>query len=221
MRDPRLKRPPLVLAAHGSTDPRFAEVVEAIADQARAQRADLDVRIGYLEHGPPSIADAVDETSIVVPLLLTAGYHVHVDIPEQATGCVVAGAVGPDPLLATALVDRLREAGYDGDVPVVLAAAGSRDGRALDDARTMAADLAALLGVEVTTSFVASGEPQLAELHPDVVASYLLAPGAFHDAVTAVGAAVSSEPIGAHPVLADLVLARYEAAQVPGRTAPA
>lgn len=221
VRDPRLKRPPLVLAAHGSTDSRFAEVVEAIAVQVRAQRTELDIRIGYLEHGPPGIADAVDETSIVVPLLLTGGYHVHVDIPEQAAGCVVAGAVGPDPLLATALLDRLREAGYDGSAAVVMAAAGSRDGRAIDDARRMGTDLAALLGVEVTTAFVASGAPQLSKLHPDVVASYLLAPGAFHDAVTAAGAAITSAPVGAHPVLAELVLARYDAAQVPGRTAPA
>jgi sirohydrochlorin ferrochelatase len=44
------------------------------------------------------------------------------------------------------------------------------------------------------------------------VASYLVAPGAFHDAVRATGAAVVAEPIGAHPAVAEVVLRRYDAA---------
>lgn len=219
MRDPRLN--PLVLAAHGSTDPRFAEVVEAIAAQLRTQRPALDVRIGYLDHGPPSIADVVDDACVVVPLLLSGGYHVRVDIPEQARGCVVADAVGPDPLLATALADRLAEVGYDGQSPVVVAGAGSSDDSALDDVRVVAASLATRLGVEVTAAFVSAGVPRLSEVGPQVVASYLLAPGMFHDAVVAAGAPVTSVPIGAHPAVAEIVLHRYDDCQVPGRTAPA
>jgi sirohydrochlorin ferrochelatase len=220
VRDPRLS-PPLVVAAHGSTDPRFADVVESIAAQVRRTRPELEVRIGYLDHGPPSIADVVDESCVVVPLLLSAGYHVRVDIPEQAQGCVVAAAVGPDPLLAQALADRLDEAGYDGQSRVVVAGAGSSDERALDDVRAVADALAAQLGVAVTAAFVSAGSPQLSEVGPRVVASYLLAPGMFHDAVVAAGAAVTSAPIGAHPAVADIVLKRYDAGQVPGRTAPA
>jgi sirohydrochlorin ferrochelatase len=220
VRDPRLSRP-LVLAAHGSTDPRFGEVVEAIAAQLCRLRPELDVRVGYLDHGPPSIADVVDESCIVVPLLLSGGYHVRVDIPEQAKGCVVAGAVGPDQLLASALADRLREAGYDGISPVVVAGAGSSDERALDDVRTVASALASQLDVAVTTAFVSAGTPTLSDIEPAVVASYLLAPGKFHDAVVAAGAPITSEPIGAHPAVAEIVLNRYDAAQVPGRTAPA
>ncbi|MDQ1686146.1 MAG: hypothetical protein QOC82_2883, partial [Frankiaceae bacterium] len=41
---------------------------------------------------------------------------------------------------------------------------------------------------------------------------YLLAPGVFHDAAVASGAAIVSAPLGAHPALAELVLARYDAA---------
>ena len=220
MRDPRL-RAPLVLAAHGSTDPRFADVVESIAAQVRELRPGLDVRVGYLDHGPPSIADVADRDSVVVPLLLSAGYHVRVDIPAQAPGSVVTGAVGPDPLLASALGERLVEAGYDGRSPVTLVAAGSSDARALDEVRGMARLLAEHLGVDVSAAFIGSGSPRLADGRADVVASYLLAPGAFHDAVVDTGAAVVSAPIGAHPVLAEIVLARYDAAQVPGRIAPA
>ena len=224
MRNPRLTGsiPPLVLVAHGSTDPRFAEVVAAIADQLRGAREELEVRVGYLDHGPPSVEDVVDDPCVVVPLLLSGGYHVRVDIPARASGAVITGAVGPDPLLAAALADRLREAGYDGHSPVVLAGAGSSDERALDDVQTMAGHLATKLDAEVTTAFVSAGAPLLSTVAPRVVSSYLLAPGLFHDAVIGAGAGVTSAPIGAHPAVAEVVLARYDAAaQVPGRIAPA
>jgi len=218
-----VRHPRLVLAAHGSADPRFADVVESIAARVRALRGELEVRIGYLDHGPPSIADVTDDESVVVPLLLASGYHVRTDVPEQAPSAVVADAVGPDPRLARALADRLAEGGYDGLAPVTLAAAGSSDERALDDVRAMATRLAGLLGADVTPAFVAGGSPLLSELRPRVVASYLLAPGTFHDAVTAVGADIVSAPIGDHPSVAEVVLKRYDDAvgQVPGRIAPA
>ena len=220
MRDPRLRA--LVLAAHGSADPRFAAVVEAIAAQVRALRSDVDVRLGYLDHGPPSIGDVVGGDCIVVPLLLSGGYHLRVDIPAQASGCSVTAAVGPDSLLSTALVERLTEAGYDRPEPVVLAAAGSGDERALDDVRSMAGHLGQRIGVEVTAAFVSTGSPRLGETGARVVSTYLLAPGAFHHAVLGCGAEVVSAPLGAHPALAQIALARYDAAaQVPGRTAPA
>jgi sirohydrochlorin ferrochelatase len=222
VRDPRLTGPLLVLAAHGSVDLRFNDVVLSITEQVRALRADLDVRVGYLDHGPPAIDEVVDADCVVVPLLLTSGYHVQADIPARAASATIAAAVGPDPLLAVALADRLLEAGYDDTATVVLAAAGSSDEGARDDARVMAAHLAAHLGVEVLAAFLSAGEPRIADMHADAVSSYLLAPGAFHDLAVASGAAVVSRPIGDHPVVAQLVLARYDVArQVPGRTAPA
>lgn len=222
MRDPRLTAP-LVLAAHGSTDTRFADVVGSIAVQLRIARPDLDVRIGYLEHGPPHLTEVVEPGAVVVPLLLAAGYHVRVDLPAQATGAVVTPALGPDPLLAEALTDRLTEAGYDGRSPVVLAAAGSTDDNALTEVRLMAARLASRLGVEVEAAFLSSGTPRLRDTTPRVVSSYLLAPGAFYDQAFTTHAEVVSAPIGAHSVVAEVVLARYDATvdQVPGRIAPA
>jgi len=224
VRDPRLtEHRPLVIAAHGSTDERFADIVESIASRVRVLRAGLEVRIGYLDHGPPTIAEVTDDETVVVPLLLASGYHVRIDVPEQAPSAIVASAVGPDVRLAHALADRLTEAGHKGPAPVTLAAAGSSDDRALDDVRAMAGHLASVLGADVAPAFVAGGSPQLSELRPRVVASYLLAPGAFHDAVIATGADIVSAPIGDHPAVAEIVLARYDEAvgQVPGRTAPA
>lgn len=204
--------PPLLLVAHGSSDPRFLTTVEAIAARVRALRPGLDLRIGLLEHGPPAVPDIAG--AIAVPLLLSAGYHVRTDLPAQAPSVLVTAAVGPDPRLAVALADRLAEAGYDGNAPVTLAAAGSADERALDDVRRQAALLAEHLGVAVQAAFLSAGEPRVDELKPDVVATYLLTPGVFHDKLTALGAKVLSAPLGPHPALADIALSRYDAGVV-------
>jgi sirohydrochlorin ferrochelatase len=215
--------PPLVLVGHGSADPRFAATVEAIAAAVRAARPGLEVRIGYLEHGPPHVPTTAGPGTVSVPLLLSRGYHVRRDLPAQAPATVVADAVGPDPRLAAALADRLHEAGWNGE-DVALAAAGSADPRSVDDVRAAAAMLAGALGVGVRAAFLSAAEPRLADLRPAAVASYLLAPGVFHDKASACGARVLAAPIGAHPAVAAVVLDRYDAAvagQVPGRTAPA
>jgi len=177
----------------------------------RAARPGLDVTIGLLDHGPPYVEDVAG--AVAVPLLLSAGYHVRVDLPARAPRLTVTAAVGPDPLLSVALADRLAEAGYDGRAPVTLAAAGSADERSLDDVRRQAALLAEHLDVEVTAAFVAAGEPRLSDVRPEAVASYLLAPGTFHDKLSACGAQVVSAPLGDHAALADVVLARYDAAR--------
>jgi len=203
-----VRSPRLILAAHGSADPRFAAVVDEIAASIRRRRPELDLAIGYLDHGPPYVEDVAD--AVVVPLLLSAGYHVRVDLPARAPRATVTAAVGPDPLLCVALADRLAEAGYDGRGRVTLVAAGSADERSLDDVRRQAAMLSAHLGVSVEAAFLAAGEPRVGELKPDVVASYLLAPGVFHDKLATSGATVLSAPLGAHPALPDVVLDRYD-----------
>jgi sirohydrochlorin ferrochelatase len=205
---------PLVLAAHGSTDHRFAEVMADLAELVRFARPGLDVRIGYLEHGPPALRDVAGEGDVVVPVLLTNGYHVHIDIPSRAAGATVASAVGPDRRIATVLATRLRERGWRGDGPVILAAAGSADDQALADARLAAADLAAELQAPVTAAFIGSGEPRLRDLQPGAVATYLLAPGRFSTIVVACGAPVVAAPLGADPLLAEVILDRYELASV-------
>jgi uroporphyrin-III C-methyltransferase / precorrin-2 dehydrogenase / sirohydrochlorin ferrochelatase len=142
-------------------------------------------------------------------LLLAAGYHVRVDLPAQAPGVIVADALGPDPRLAGVLADRLAQAGYDGRAPVTLAAAGSADERAGGDVDLARQQLADRLGAAVSVAFVAAGSPRLAETSPQVVATYLLAPGNFNDDVQACGAEIIAAPIGAHPLLARIVLDRY------------
>jgi sirohydrochlorin ferrochelatase len=204
--------PELLLAAHGSSDPRFAEVVRSIAHEVRERRPSLDVSVGYLDHDRPLLREIATPGSIVIPLLLTTGYHVTVDIPGQATDCLVTAPIGPHPALLPVLVRRLRQAGWI-DAPVVLAAAGSTSPTALDQVRGVGRTLSATLGVEVTTAFVSAGSPRLADLGPvPAIASFVLAPGYFHDTLDAVDCPVVSAPLGAAPELVDIALARYDTA---------
>jgi sirohydrochlorin ferrochelatase len=220
--------PALVIAAHGSRDPAFAAVVADLADQVRRTRPDLDVRVGYLEHGPPHLRDVAGAGTIVVPLLLSSGYHVAADIPTQAGGAAIAAAIGPDPRLVPVLAARLRDAGWTAGTPVVLASTGSTEPAALQEVRDVGPRLgAALGGVDVTVAFVSAGSPRLQDLPPAAaVSSYLLARGHYSRILTRSGAALVSAPLGAAPELAEIILDRYaetadrlELAQ-PGRTAP-
>jgi sirohydrochlorin ferrochelatase len=220
--------PALVIAAHGSGDPAFAAVVADLADQVRRTRGDLDVRVGYLEHGPPHLREVAGAGTVFVPLLLSSGYHVAADIPAQAGGAMIAAAIGPDPRLVPVLAARLREAGWIAGTPVVLASTGSTEPAALQEVCDVGPRLgAALGGVEVTVAFVSAGSPRLQDLPPAAaVSSYLLARGHYSRILARSGADIVSAPLGAVPELAEIILDRYaevadrlELAQ-PGRTAP-
>jgi len=203
---------PLVLAAHGSADPQFDAVVRALATIVVGQRPDLDVRVGYLDHGPPDLTSVSRAGAVIVPLLLTRGFHVSTDIPHQAPGCVVTSSVGPDPRVTAVLVSRLRDAGWSGQQPVVLAAAGSKDPTSLADVHRTAGRLGEALNVDVRAAFLSAGEPRFADLEAAAVATYLLAPGYFADLVAAGGAAIVGAPLGADPVLAQIIIDRYDTA---------
>jgi sirohydrochlorin ferrochelatase len=205
---------PLILAAHGSADPRFATVLESLASLITGRRPELVVRIGYLEHGPPNLRDVAGPDCVVVPVLLSSGFHVRHDIPEQAPDSIVTPAVGPDRRLTTALNRRLHEAGWHGERPVMLVATGSEDARAQADVHQSARALGDELGMEVSAAFLSAGEPLLTEVAPPAaVVSYLLAPGHFADVLAATGAAIVTAPIGADPVIAEIILDRYDAAR--------
>ena len=142
--------------------------------------------------------------------------------------------LGPHPLLITALERRLAEAGVPVGDPgvragtaVVLAAAGSGDPGAVAAIGRMAARWQAQRGwAAVVPSYASAAAPDPATAvsrltavgaRRVVVASYLLAPGRFatqvRESTLAAGAAAVSEVLGAAPELADVVLARYQAAR--------
>ncbi|SDK99074.1 sirohydrochlorin chelatase [Nonomuraea jiangxiensis] len=220
--------PALVLAAHGTRSAAGERTLAALAEAAGRARPGCRVELGYLEISSPllsAVLPSVPGPVVVVPLLLAGGYHTHVDLPAVVAGCrpdaVVAGWLGPHPLLTSALARRLAEAGLRGTDAVVLGAAGSTDPAALADVRAAAHHLAVRLARPVTAAFAAAGSPSLAEAMdrlastpaPRVaIASYVLAPGHFHGRLATAGAGLVSAPLGAGPDVAALIWHRYDEA---------
>ncbi|TCO46823.1 sirohydrochlorin ferrochelatase [Kribbella antiqua] len=216
----------LIAAAHGTADPRgIREVHELVRLMAR-QRPDIPVSLGFVDVDVPALPSLVGRVvadsnqAVVVPLLLSSGYHVYVDIADEVDrfpGRVEAApALGPDPVLADVMADRL------GDLSrvdrVVMAAAGSSDRRALDDCAETAALLAARIDRPVEVGYVSGAGEHVASVLARTpgrvaVATYLLAPGFFADRVRrlAAGRHVSA-PLGADPRIAALALRRYQSA---------
>jgi sirohydrochlorin ferrochelatase len=222
-----MNRPVLLAVAHGSRDPAAQQTVLSLAGRAGGLAPGIEVRTAFVQHAGPSLAGALAAAGgrpvTVVPLLLSAGYHLGTDIGGAAgrAGVPVAAPLGPDPGLVPALADRLRAAGAPAGTPVVLAAAGSTDPRAAGDARHQAALLASHLQAPVLAAFASAARPTVGEAVADLaartggpvaVASYLLAPGVFAGRLRASGAAWVSAPLGDHPAVAGLVLERFRRA---------
>lgn len=224
-----MSNPVLLAVAHGSRDPAAQDVIAGLASEVRRLAPVLDVRTAFVQHAEPSLAGALAGAgphTVIVPLLLSPGYHLNADIAAAArqAGAAVADPLGPDHLLVTALAGRLAEAGVPDGTPVVLAAAGSSDPAAADAVRRQAGLLTERLAAPVTPAFGSSTRLRVAEAvaalraqsgRQVAVAAYLLAPGHFHDRLLTArlaGAAWVSAPLGAHPALAGLVIDRYRAA---------
>ena len=73
--------PTLVLAAHGSRDPRFGVTARRVRDAVAAALPEVEVVLSYLDLNEPFVGDVLervgdaDADPVVVPLLLSAGYH--------------------------------------------------------------------------------------------------------------------------------------------------
>lgn len=213
----------LIAASHGTDSPTGQQAIADLRAQIATHRPDLTVLEAYVDVQEPRVADvaAANPGSVIVPLLLTTGYHVKTDIAEAAaaSGSVAAEPLGPDPCLIQALADHLADMNYDG---VVLASAGSSDPAAREAMEEIAAELSLLVSVPIILGFAASDSPTVTEAiqkaHREVenvaVAAYLLAPGVFYDRIVeeanAAGAVGVTPPLLPNENLADLVLERYE-----------
>jgi sirohydrochlorin ferrochelatase len=213
-----MTRSRLLLAAHGTESEAGTRTLTAFRAAVAAARPGLDVGLCFLDVARPSLADALVGSpgpTVVVPLLLSTGYHVETDIPAVVAGrAVVTPHLGPDPLVVEAVADRL------GDVAaastVALVGVGSSRASARAEHESAASQLAAVLDRPVVPlTLGADVTPALAALPgPVAVAAYLLAEGRFSERLTAAAAGVAtvSPPLGAHPALVRLVLDRYDAA---------
>ena len=234
--------PVLIGCAHGTRDRAGRDVVRAIMMRVRSTMPGTVVREAYVDVQEPEVGDVVRETAgpvevlrtretedapeaVVVPLLLSTGFHVGHDIEAAIAGhrAVSAGPLGPDPRLAAVMADRLREAGLAEDDAVVMAVAGTRNRAGQAMAREMLPLLSAELGREVSIGFIAAAQPSVADAVTAAraglpaggrvaVANYLLAPGHFQKALADCGADIVAEPLGDHPLIAEIVADRYEAA---------
>lgn len=222
----------MLLVAHGSRSDAADAVIRALAGAVAARGPRVEVC--YVDVRGPTVAEAVTalraaghDGAVVVPAFLAAGYHVRTDLPAQlaAAGADPArfrttSAMGPDPLLARAALDRLRAAGHAEGDAVVLAAAGSSDPSAVAEVRRAAAMLSTLVGRRVRVGFAATGTPTVSALVEGLrgagerrvaVASWLLAPGVFQDRLAGSGADVVGGPLGVHDDVVQALLDRYDA----------
>jgi len=221
-----MSSPALLAVAHGSRNPAATDVVRKVASQIARLAPVLDVRVAFLGHAEPSLPAQLDVAgtgAVIVPLLLSSGYHLSTDIAAaaQSSGARVAAPLGPDQLLLTALTARLDEAGVPAGTPVVLAAAGSSDPAATYEVGQQARLLAEHLSAPVRPGYLSAAQPSVADAVRALsretggqvaVASYLIAPGHFQDQLASSGAGWVTAPLGGHPALAGLVIDRYRTA---------
>ena len=120
--------PALVLAVPGSAEADTREIGPRVAGIAELSCPGVDIRIGYVQGADLSLTDALvpadvdgeaaDHSqfpSVIVPLLLGPSPAIDAKLSEAAARpavpAVVAGHLGPHPLVAEALHARLAEAG--------------------------------------------------------------------------------------------------------------
>lgn len=232
-----MTNPTLLAVSHGTADPRGQAVVRRLVEAVRGRLTQVDVVQAFVDVEEPSLPDVLarlDGPVTVVPLLLGAGFHVHIDIGNAVRQRVATGAptttaatLGPDAGLTDLLVERLQRAEVSERDAVVLAVAGSSDIRARLGADRAAALVSTRLRRRVRVGHLGgSGRPlewAIAEARSGlpaggrvVAANYLLAPGFFNDRLHDSSADVVTGPLAAgvrlDRRLVDLVVRRYEAA---------
>lgn len=233
------RTPVLVAAAHGTRVAAGRRRMAELRLSVQAARPGIDVvtanvddkvqRPGLLR--ALAAAAAQGRPSVIVPLLLSTGYHVGHDVAGAVAAAQgwasAAPALGPDPDLVTVLADKLDRACGDAgsavadlDV-VVLTAAGSSDPAAVRDVEETARMLAADLGLPVRCAYLSAARPRIedavAQARADGaqrigVATYLIAPGVFADRIAACGADVVAGTLAPHPLLTRLILRRFDEA---------
>ncbi|WP_030803576.1 sirohydrochlorin chelatase [Streptomyces sp. NRRL S-337] len=224
-------RPPLLVIAHGSRDPRHAATVAALCARVRSLRPGLRVEVGHLDFNAPRVPRVLERLAaegerevLALPLLLTRAFHAKSDIPAVLREAAArlprltvrqAEVLGPSTLLTGALERRLAEAGLrPGDrrsTGVVLASAGSSDPEAIAVIAEIAREWRRTAGwCAVRPAFASASLPRTADavraLRAEgvarvAVAPYVIAPGFLPDRIAA-GAREARADVLA-PVLGD------------------
>lgn len=235
--------PALVLAVPGS-DAADSGLADQIAEAAAESCPGAEIRIGYLAGRNDSLAEALTwdhgpngsaaPQAVVVPLL--AGAHPVIDrqlamiLSQTSAPVMLASHLGPHPLLAGALHDRLSEVGLarasrarglniaaGANGVLVIADHGPQ---AISDAGVTAVLLAARLAVPAVPASlgdpasVRSGLERLKEAGATrpAIAPCLIGPETDPAELTMLSSAIDApcaSPLAAHPAIAQLVAIRY------------
>lgn len=239
--------PALVLAVPGASGTASDELAEQIAATAGMSCSGAEVRVGYLDGPAARLADALvfDERvssgaapqAVVVPLL--AGPNPRIDaaledlVSQTEASVILAGHLGPHPLLAEVLHVRLAEAGLarEGRVrglSIVATANGvvvlaDRGDAAVNAAGVTAVLLAGRLAAPTVPASLGdprSIESALARLREAgvsraAIAPCVIGPETDPDELAAVSASTGAPcagPLGTHTAIGQLVAMRYGAA---------
>ncbi len=213
----------------------LVDVVRSMRPDLRIEPAFLELCKPSFQTVVDRLVRAGFDEIVVVPLLLTEAYHAKVDVPsaielaiERHPGLRVraTNVLGLEQAFLEVLDIRMREALKDARIreldALVLAAAGSSDPLANQAVARLARVWGTRHKLPVTAAFASSAPPATGEAvrafrgegrRHIAVASLFLAPGFLPDRAaelaTEAGAIAVSEPLGAHPVLARTILARY------------
>lgn len=216
----------LVATSHGTDSVASRRAISALVGAVQEAAPHLDVREAFVDVQLPrvdTVVDQVDGLAVIVPLLLTPGFHVRVDIQAAADRpwVVAAEPMGPDDRLTAVMLRRLARAGATRDDIVVLGAAGSTDPGARQSVDDAARRLAQAWGAPVEVGHVGGTGAPISEVlraarRPGrrlVVVSFMVGPGYFHDRLEGSDADLVTRPLldgtSVDPDLVSLVLDRF------------
>ncbi|GAA4120208.1 sirohydrochlorin chelatase [Nocardioides fonticola] len=207
----------------------------AMRPDLRIEQAFLDLSKPSFTTVVDRLVKAGFDEIVVVPLLLTEAYHATVDVPQVIEEAVArhpglqiraTEILGLETCFLEVLDVRMREALSRSRVreldALVLAAAGSSDPLANQAVARLARVWGSHHKLPVVAAYASAAPPATGEAvrafraegrRHIAVASLFLAPGFLPDRAAELaleaGAIAVSEPLGAHPVIARTILARY------------
>lgn len=190
-------KPTLLPALHGTRSPQGQAVAHTLTRQVD-DLLDHPTRLAFTDVLTPTVQHIAAHTRgplVVVPAFLAPGHHVRVDIPAQLARAGrphahITPPLGHHPTLVEVAVRRLHQAGHHPGHALILAFAAT-------DTPSVATQV---------TRLRAAGH------HRVSLATWLLAPGLFHDRLRAAGADVVADPLGPDPAIAHAVVERFHQA---------
>ncbi|WP_221584168.1 sirohydrochlorin chelatase [Microbacterium sp. G2-8] len=219
-----MQQPTLICCSHGTDSPEGRAVISKLVSDAVELLDGVPHHETYVDVQTPQIdevVDAVEGPAVIVPILLSPGFHTAVDIARAASArddVVASGTLGPHLSLVDILGDRVREIGLRSDDHVVLAAAGStrpESAQRVEEVREM---LATQFDAPLTVGYAYGAEPKVADAVRAareggagrvIIASYVLAPGHFADMIADSGADIVTDPVGTDPRVVGVIAERY------------